>query len=135
MKREKLFGILFIAFSLVILFTNLKFTGAVVGISSGSLNIIALVFLVVGSALFLHGNTLDELTRKMKQANPRQIRQIANEMGYHEGREVKEGWQVYNPQGEILTVIPRHNPSKGVRHNLIKTFYTGEPNFRKRYSD
>lgn len=132
MKREKFFGILFMIFSLGILLTNLQFTGAVVGISSGSLNMIALVFLVVGSALFLHGNNLEYLA-KIKQANPKEIERIAHKLGYSEGREVKEGYQIYH-HGKPLTVIPRHNISDGVRHNIIKALSTGEPNFRRRYS-
>jgi hypothetical protein len=135
MKREKFFGILFMIFSLCVLSTNLQFTGAVVGISSGSLNIIALVFLVVGSALFLHGNNLDNLTRKIMQASPKEIIRIARKMGYHTLREAKEGTQISDDYGKILTVVPRHNPSYGVRHNLIKTLSTGEPDFKRRYSN
>lgn len=121
-------------FSLGVLSINLKFTGAVVGISSGGLNIISLVFLVFGSALFLHGNSLEELAKKIKQASPKEIKQIANKMGYHDGREVKEGYQIYNHQGKVLTVIPRHNISPGVYHNIKEALLTGESNFRKRYS-
>ena len=121
-------------FSLGVLSINFKFTGAVVGVSSGGLNIIALVFLVVGSALFLHGNSLGELEKKIRQANPKEIRKIANEMGYHEGREAREGYEIMN-NGGILTVIPRHKTlSPGVSHNIAKDLYTGEPSFRKRYS-
>jgi len=122
-------------FSLGVLSTNLQFTGAVVGISSGSLNVIALVFLVVGSALFLHGNNLSELTKKIMQSSPKKIRQIANEMGYHEGREAKEGYEIIRNR-KILTVIPRHDHiSLGVSHDIAKDLYTGEPSFRRRYSN
>jgi hypothetical protein len=133
MKKEKFFGILFMIFSLGVLSTNLQFTGAVVGISSRNLNIIALLFLVVGSALFLHGNNLEELSKKIMQASPKEIARIAHKMGY-EGREAKEGLELYNRQGKIFTVIPRHNISTGVRYNLRKELLTGESNFRKRYS-
>ena len=134
MKREKFFGILFMIFSLGVLSTNLQFTGAVVGISSGSLNIIALVFLVVGSALFLHGNNLEDLARKTMQASPKEIARIAHKMGY-EGKEAKEGLELYNRQGKIVTVIPHHNISSGVHYQIRKALLTGESNFRQRYSN
>ena len=78
MKKEKFFGIAFILFSLTTLLTNLNLTGAVVGISKNNLNFISLIFLIFGITLFLHGNNLEDLTRKIKQASPAEIRRIAN---------------------------------------------------------
>ncbi len=134
MIKEKFFGILFTISSLIIISFNTKVTGAVIGISKNNLNFISLIFLIFGIALFLHGNKLEDLARKIKQASPAEIRRIANKMGYKEGREVKEGYQViYNENP--LTVIPHHNLSRGVRYSIAKSLITGKSTFRQNYSN
>jgi hypothetical protein len=129
MKKERFFGIVFILFSFFVLSLNLNFTGAVVGVSSGSLNFIAIIFLVVGSALLIHENKLEKLISHKFIDDPRRIKQIAQKMGYHDGREVKEGYQILK-KGKPLTVIPRHHISKGVYHSIMNALSTGESNFR-----
>jgi hypothetical protein len=134
MIKEKFFGISLTISSLVILSFNTSVTGAVIGISQNNLNFISLILLILGCALFLHGNNLEDLAKKIKQASSAEIRRIANKMGYKEGREVKEGYQIiYNENP--LTVIPHHNPSKGVRYSIAKSLITGKPTFRQNYSN
>lgn len=136
MKREKIFGILFIIFSLTTLSLNLKITRAVVGTEKIGINIISLIFLIIGLAFFMYESGIERnLAREVLEqgrfiSDPRKIKQIAHKMGYTNGKEVKEGYEILKTNGKPLTVIPRHNISKGVYYNIMESLSSGESNFR-----
>lgn len=130
--RKKFLGIFMMISSFAIFLFNPKISGAVVGISYSKLNFVSLVFFIVGMILFAHKSGLEELTTKKFIDNPQELKRIANKMGYKEGREVKEGYQILY-KGKPLTVIPRHNISPGVYRSIKEALITGEPNFRRRY--
>lgn len=133
MKTEKFFGTLLTISALSIFVFNLRLTGAVVGISYENLNFPALIFLITGLALFLHGNRLELLSKKIID-KPEELQRISHRLGYN-GRQVKEGYQIIDGEGRPLTVIPRHGPiTTGTYHNIRRALMSGEPNFRKRYS-
>ena len=64
--------------------------------------------------------------------NPRELKRIANEVGYT-GKESKEGYKVLCNEG-ILTVIPKHKVSIGVYRSILKALATGKSNYGRRTS-
>ncbi len=141
MRWKKLSGMLLILSACFIVFLNHGFTGAVIGLlfsSIGYSDLAALVMLVAGILLHLHGNHEGTLEKNIAAdilksgaviTDPKKIEKIARKMGYEE-KEVKEGHQIiYN--NHPLTVIPRHNISKGVYYSIMKALSSGESNFRK----
>lgn len=137
--KKRFFGLTLVLVSILILSFNLTPTAAAIGTSSSnSLNIIALITLIIGLVLFLGDSlernlALETLKSGAVITDPRKIEKIARKMGYNEGREVKEGYQILDEHGKPLTVIPRHNISGGVYRNIMKSLSTGESTFR-RYS-
>ena len=62
----------------------------------------------------------------------RELINLAQDMGYitsEEGR--REGTIIRKTNGDILTVIPRHQISRGVSRGVLKAFATGESSFRQ----
>ncbi len=138
MIKRRFFAIALILASLFLLSFNLTPTAAVIGTPfSGSLNIASLIMLVAGLVLFIiegeHERNLAFETLKSGAVitDPRKIEKIARKMGYTEGREVREGYQILDDRGKPLTVIPRHNISGGVYRGIMKALSTGESTFRK----
>ncbi len=137
MEVNKLLGIIFILGACFVVFFNHGLTGAVVGILSWNyIDLIALAVLVAGILLFLYENKLERniaseiLKSGTVITDPKKIKKIAKEMGYKEGREVKEGYQIIS-HGHPLTVIPHHHISSGVYRNIMKALSSGESSFRK----
>ncbi|MCK5625119.1 hypothetical protein KAI04_04735 [Candidatus Pacearchaeota archaeon] len=105
---------------------------------SGS--ILGFVFLIAGLVLFLASKKAGGLEKNLAKqilasgkilSKPREFKKIALEMNYNFGKEVKEGTQILDKYGKILTVIPKHNISKRVYHSILKAFSTGESNLRR----
>ena len=85
--------------------------------------------------LFLAGKE-SNLAKKVLESgaviqDPTKIKKIARKMGYF-GRDVKEGYQVLDQENKPLTVIPRHNISKAVYREIMKSLSTEESSFRRR---
>jgi hypothetical protein len=77
------------------------------------------------------------LAQKIKESGkvinkPNEIVHIAKKSGYVIGDGVREGTPVYDKSGNYIIVIPRHNVSGGVYHNIINELASGKSNFRKR---
>jgi len=51
--------------------------------------------------------------------------------GYEIGREVREGYPVFDKNGKHITTIPYHHISCGVSRGIIKALSTGESSFRR----
>jgi len=137
MRKKRFLGLTIVLVSILILSFNLTPTAAVIGASFPSfLNIIALIILVIGLVLFLADSLERNLALEVLRSgavitDPRKIEKIARKMGYSQGKEVREGYQVLDEQGKPLTVIPRHHISGGVYRNIMKSLSAGESTFRK----
>ncbi len=143
MRWKKFLGIFLIALSFIITLSNLTILGAVIGsTASSSLSFLSILFLAIGIALVLvekEGGLEKTLAQQILGSgaiitNPKKLRKIARKSGYKDGKEVREGYQVFDYEGNPLTVIPNHNISKGVYRSIIKALATGESSFRREES-
>jgi energy-coupling factor transporter transmembrane protein EcfT len=141
----KKYGIFLILMGSLFILNSLSgITGFIIAKSIGkNISSIFGFVLVVGGILVLmsiriikEGNLAKQiLTNGEIILNPKKLKKIAKqierEKGYY-GRKVKEGYQVLDKNRIPLTVIPKHNISKGVYYSIIKSLATGIPSFRKR---
>ena len=118
-------------------------TGNVVSERVSSVSSILSLVLIVGGILFMaEGREKKEgnLAQKILDSgaiitDSRKLRKLANKIAKQQGysgREVKEGYQILDANGNPLTVIPKSHISKGVYYNIMGALATGESNFRKR---
>ncbi len=132
---KKIIGGILILASLAFLI-NQNFTGAIIGTSYISFNLVALAAFIIGIILFIHeiGVKKNLAAQILKSGaiidDPKKILKIARKMGYDEGREVKEGYQILS-HNHPITVVPHHHLSPGVSRNILKTLSSGESNFRR----
>ncbi len=137
MKVGKLLGILFIIFSVATLAFNFKVTGAVIGVAPWRfVNWISLIFLIVGLGLIIESDLEKDLAAEALKSgaiitDPRKILKMAHKMGYYDGDNVREGHQILDNSGKVLTVIPRHHLSGGVYRSIMKSLSTGKSSFRQ----
>lgn len=116
-------------------FSNLTIIGAVIGAgASNSLSWIAIAFFIVGIVLLVEreGN----LAQRVRESGtvitkPKKMKSIARKMGY-EIKEAREGSKVLDYEGKPLTVIPKHDFSRGTYRGIITALATGESSFRRR---
>lgn len=145
MQMEKIIGaLMFFIGTILILNSFSGITGFVVAESIGKgISSILGFALIVGGILFMaEGREEKEgnLAQKILDSgaiilDPRKLRKIAKKISRQQkyfGKEVKEGYQILDANGNPLTVIPHNHISKGVYHNIMEVLATGESNFRKR---
>lgn len=122
-------------------------TGNVISERVSAVSSIFSLMLVIGGVLVFmterekkEGGLEKNLAREILQnkqiiLDPRKLRKIANKIAKQQGysgREVKEGYQILDANGNPLTVIPHKNISRGVYYSIMEALATGESNFRKR---
>ncbi|MEK6914632.1 MAG: type II toxin-antitoxin system HicA family toxin [Nanoarchaeota archaeon] len=139
MRKKRFIGLILIVMSLIILVSNVKITGAVIGAPiSTSINFIAITLLVVGLILTSQRerNYAQEILEQRRYVDDtRELKKIARKMGYSLIEGYKEGTKIYN-ENEVLTVIPNHRKieGRGTVKSILEALATGESSFRKRHS-
>jgi len=139
MKFKRSVGaFLFLIGVIVLISSQSGITGNVVSEMVDSVSsVFGLLFIIVGLVLMAYRGLERDLAREIKKrgeviTDPKKLKKVLKKGGY-EGRDVKEGYQILDREGNPLTVIPRHNLSRGVFYNILNTLEKGESNFR-RYS-
>ncbi|MEK6819575.1 MAG: hypothetical protein AABY03_00045 [Nanoarchaeota archaeon] len=134
MNKKRLFGYAAIIIGLFLISFPTTITGAVIETNfvKGIKIVFGLSFVISGIVLVISG--LERL-RRARTLNARELKNIAEEMGYRLIN-VKEGSEVLDENGNPITVIPHHREvSQGTYHGIKKALLSGESNFRRYNSE
>ena len=62
---------------------------------------------------------------------PRELISLAIKCGYGTEKGAAEGTNILDKNGDLLTVIPKHDVDKRTAKRIMKDYATGEPSYRK----
>jgi hypothetical protein len=141
MNKKRILGIslFLLGVVLIVVSTSPTPTGAAIGTGQygNSLSLVGLVLIIGGMVVLMAKAQLENLAQEVLNSGrhvgkSKELKKISNKMGYS-GKNVREGYQVRDEDGNVITVIPNHNEINSyVSKSVLKALATGESNYGKR---